>query len=294
MGKTVPRLTRPYDPARLDELVRDRGAVILAEAYSTEQCDTFLAQVEDYLAGHPAEAAYAAGSVLGGFQGDTTATLHGLVGAIPCAPEMVLQRDILDCSRRVLSPLSDTVLLTIAEYMARQPGAFRQELHCDTFSWRHAPSGPDPIALTVMAAMSDFTAENGATWVVLDSHGGPPTAQAPDWSEAVRATMTKGDALLFRADLFHAGGANTTESDVRHIFSMGFQVGWLRQVENTSLSVPPALAAALAPELQELLGYSHELVLGLYKGGHPKNALARGGANGGVRSAPASAVEPAR
>jgi ectoine hydroxylase-related dioxygenase (phytanoyl-CoA dioxygenase family) len=233
--------------------------------------------VRNYLAGHPDEADYAAKSVLGGFQGDTTATLHGLVGAIACAPDMVLQRDIVDCARRVLRPLSDTILLTIAEYMARQPGAFRQELHCDTFSWRHAPHGPNPVALTVMAAMSDFTADNGATWVVPDSHGGPATAAAPDWSEAVQATMDKGDALLFRADLFHAGGANTTESDVRHIFSMGFQVAWLRQVENSSLSVPPNVAAELDPELQELLGYSHELVLGLYKGGHPKNAFpARG------------------
>ena len=38
-------------------------------------------------------------------------------------------------------------------------------------------------------------------------------------------------------------------------------------------SRPPAKAAELQPELQELLGYSHELVLGLYKGGHPQNAL---------------------
>ncbi|NRN66390.1 Protein involved in biosynthesis of mitomycin antibiotics/polyketide fumonisin [Kibdelosporangium sp. 4NS15] len=273
MDKTVPRLTRPYDPDELDAAVRERGAVVLSGAYTTEQCDTFLTEVGKHLAEHPEEADYAASSVLGGFQGDTTATLHGLVGTIPCAPEMVLQRDIVDCARRVLSPLSDTILLTIAEYMARKPGAFRQELHLDTFSWRHVPPSPNPIALTVMAAMSDFTAGNGATWVVLDSHSGSPMAPAPDWSEAVQAEMSKGDALLFRADLFHAGGANTTESDVRHIFSMGFQVAWLRQVENSSLSVPPAKAAQLPPELQELLGYSHELVLGLYKGGHPRNAL---------------------
>lgn len=273
MGNTVPRLTGPYDPAELDAAVRDRGAVVLTEAYTAEQCDTFVTEIGKYLADNPREADYAASSVLGGFQGDTTQTLHGLIGTIPSAPTMVMQRDIVDCARRVLKPLSDTVLLTIAEYMARKPGAFRQELHLDTYSWRHVPASPNPIALTVMAAMSDFTADNGATWVVLDSHGGSPMAPAPDWAEAVQAEMKKGDALLFRADLFHAGGANITESDTRQIFSMGFQVAWLRQVENGTLSVPPETAAGLEPELRELLGYSHELVLGLYKGGHPGNAI---------------------
>jgi ectoine hydroxylase-related dioxygenase (phytanoyl-CoA dioxygenase family) len=274
MGSTVPRFAPPHDPDALDAAVRDRGAAVLESAYPPELCSTFLDQVEAHLAAHPEEGEYAARSVLGGFQGGTTATLHALVGVIDCAPELVLQRDIVDCARRVLRPLSDTVLLTIAEYMARRPGAHRQELHRDTFSWRHFPQGQEPIALTVMAAMSDFTAANGATWVVPDSHGGPATDPAPDWSAAHQVELARGDALLFRADTFHAGGANTTGDQTRHIFSMGLQVGWLRQVENGTLSVPPARAHGLDPELLELLGYSHELVLGLYKGGHPRHALA--------------------
>jgi ectoine hydroxylase-related dioxygenase (phytanoyl-CoA dioxygenase family) len=274
MGPTVPRLEQPYDPGALDTAVRDRGAVILAGAYPPELCSTFLAQVEDYLRLHPEETEYAARSVLGGFQGETTTTLHSIVGAIDCAPDLVLQRDIVDCARRVLRPLSDTVLLTVAEYMGRHPGAPRQELHRDTFSWRHVPGGRHPIALTVMAAMSEFTAANGATWVVPDSHGGAADDPAPDWSTAVQVELERGDALLFRADTFHAGGANATEDAVRHIFSMGFQVAWLRQVENGTLSVPPVRAAGLPAELLELLGYSHELVLGLYKGGDPRHALA--------------------
>ncbi|MGB3442553.1 MAG: phytanoyl-CoA dioxygenase family protein [Actinophytocola sp.] len=274
MGSTVPRLEQPYDARELDAVVSERGVVVLAGAYPPDLCATFLAQVESYLQAHPEETEYAARSVLGGFQGDTTTTLHALVGAIDCAPDLVLQRDIIDSARRVLAPLSDTILLTIAEYMARHPGAPRQELHRDTFSWRHVPGGRHPIALTVMAAMSEFTADNGATWVVPDSHGGPADEPAPDWSAAVQVELDRGDALLFRADTFHAGGANTTADTTRHIFSMGFQVAWLRQVENGTLSVPPAGAAGLDPELLELLGYSHELVLGLYKGGHPRHALA--------------------
>ncbi|MEO6081681.1 MAG: phytanoyl-CoA dioxygenase family protein, partial [Umezawaea sp.] len=256
----VPRLEAPYDPREVDDAVLRRGAVVLRGAFSPQQCTTFLAEVEDHLARHPEEVEYAASSVLGGFQGATTSSLHSLIGAVPSAAEMVLQPDILGCARRALAPLSDTVLMTTAEYMARQPGAERQMLHRDTYSWRHWPGGENPIALTVMAAMTPFTSENGATWVVLDSHGGRADEEAPPWDRAVQAVMDQGDALVFRADLFHAGGANSTEHEVRRIFSTGYQVAWLRTVENSSLSVPPAVAAGLDPELQELLGYSHELV----------------------------------
>lgn len=273
MGNTIPRLTRPYDPAEVDAAFRDEGAVVLSGAYSREECETYVEQVRTYLADNPDEKEYADGSLLAQFQGDTSQTMHQLIGTIPCVPDMVLHRDIVDACRRVLAPLSDTMLLTIAEYMARKPGAPVQELHRDTFSWQHAPCGENPVAISVMSAMSDFTAENGATWVVPGAHTGPPTAPAPDWSEAVQAEMAQGDALMFRADLFHAGGANNSASDVRHILSFGFQVAWLRQVENSLLSVPPEKVVELPPELQELLGYSHELVLGLYKGGHPRNAL---------------------
>lgn len=277
MGKAIPRLTprltRPYDQAAMDEAFRNEGAVVLSGAYSSAECDTYVAQVERYLAAHPEEAEYAANSLLAEFQGDTSVTMHQLIGAVPCVPDMVLHRDIVGAARRLLAPLSQTILLIIAEYMGRKPGAPRQELHRDTFSWQHAPYGENPIALSVMGAMSDFTLENGATWIVPGAHSGSPTAPPPDWSEAVQVEMTKGDGLLFRQDLFHAGGANTTESDVRHILSFGYQVGWLRQVENSLLSVPPEKVVEFKPELQELLGYSHELVLGLYKGGHPRNAL---------------------
>lgn len=271
--KTLLRLTRPYDAAAIDAAFRAEGAVILTGAYTAEECDTYVAQVQDYLAAHPEEAEYAANSLLAQFQGDTTVTMHQLIGAIPCVPDMVLHRDIVAAARRLLAPLSQTILLIIAEYMGRKPGAPRQELHRDTYSWQHAPFGENPVALSVMCAMSDFTAENGATWVVPGAHSGSPVDPPPDWGEAVQAEMGKGDALLFRQDLFHAGGANNTESDVRHILSFGYQVGWLRQVENSLLSVPREKVLELPPELRELLGYSHELVLGLYKGGHPMNAL---------------------
>jgi hypothetical protein len=269
---SISRFTQPYDVSAIVETVRTRGAAILSQAFSPALCDRFVAEIEAYFHDNPEKKAQAARSILAGFQGPCSVTLHGLVGRIPSAAEMVVQPDIIGSARRLLEPMTSNVLLTIAEYMERRPGQPVQGLHRDTAAWPHVPVRDDPIAVTVMGAMSDFTAENGATWVVLDSHQRPDD-DGPGWDEAVQAELDEGDALLFRSDTFHAGGANRTESDVRRVLSLGYQVGWLRQVENTTLSVPPAIASGLPEEVQELLGYSPEMVLGLYEGGHPHNAL---------------------
>ncbi|CAM3751017.1 phytanoyl-CoA dioxygenase family protein [Kibdelosporangium persicum] len=268
----MPRFARPYDTSAVDEAIRERGAAVLRQAFSPAMCDRFVAEVNDYIERNPERRKHAAESILGGFQGPQSVTLHGLVGRIPSAAEMVVQPDVFGAARRALANKTSNVLLTICEYMERRPGQPVQGLHRDTSAWYHLPIGADAVAITVMGAMSDFTERNGATWVVLDSHG---SDAEPSWDDAVQATMDKGDALVFRSDLVHAGGANETEDQPRRLFSLGYQVGWLRQVENTSLSVPPAVAAGLPPEVQDLLGYSPEMVLGLYEGGHPRDALAR-------------------
>lgn len=271
----VPRIAAPHDPAAVDDAVRSRGAAVLEGVYPAAECDAFLAELDAHLAEHPEEAEYAASSILGYYQGAATSSLFSLVGDVPRAAAMVVQPDVLGCVRRALGPLSDTVLVSNVEYLARNPGAECQELHRDTLSWPHAPGGEHPIALTALSAMTDFTAQNGATWVVPGSHGGPPVEPPPGREGAVQVEMRRGDVLLLRADVFHGGGANTTDHDVRRVFSVGYQVAWLRPVENFALSIPPARAAGLDPELRELLGYSHEMVLGLYKGGPPQNALPR-------------------
>lgn len=269
----VPRFSPPYDVLALDDAVRRRGAAIMRQVFSADLCDRFVAEVRGYLAAHPDSRERAANSILASFQGPTTTTLHALIGRVAVAAEMIVQPDLLGCSRRLLAPMTSSVLLTVAEYMERHPGHPRQPLHRDTDAWAHLALADNPVAVTLMCAMSDFTELNGATWVVLDSHQNP-AGTVPDWDEAVRATMSKGDALIFRSDLFHAGGANGTAAEPRQIFSLGYQVGWLRTVENSTLSVPPAMAAALPQDVQELLGYSAELVLGLYEGSHPRLAFA--------------------
>lgn len=272
---TVPRFTAPFDEEALADAVMKRGAAVVEGVYSPETVAAFLRQVDELAETSPEEIEYADDSLLSLIMGENTSTLHSLISAVPLSREMVVHPILLGCARRLLAPLSDTVLLSGCELFDRAPGTPFQELHRDTFCWIQWPGGPTPIAMTVLAAMSDFTAENGATWVTLDAYDGPPDGEASEEQRAaaVQVEMALGDALILRSDNLHGGGANVTEDDHRKLFSVMYQVGWLRPLENATLSSPPALAATFDRELQDLLGYSSELVLGLYKGSNPRNAL---------------------
>jgi len=66
--------------------------------------------------------------------------------------------------------------------------------------------------------------------------------------------MRAGSAMLFSGSLVHAGGSNQATSE-RVGLVFGYQVGWLRPEANHVLGVPPHIARALPPPIQELLGY---------------------------------------
>ena len=97
--------------------------------------------------------------------------------------------------------------------------------------------------------------------------------------------MEPGDTLLFRGDILHGGGANTTETRRRGL-SLSFCAGWLRPVENAILNIGPTEAVKLPPRVAGLLGYAsydgtahRGGMLGLYENGAPERALrARTGA----------------
>jgi ectoine hydroxylase-related dioxygenase (phytanoyl-CoA dioxygenase family) len=101
--------------------------------------------------------------------------------------------------------------------------------------------------------MTDFTAANGATRLLLGSQDWP---KAFDHSAdgSVAAEMRKGSCLLYTGKVYHGGGANRS-ADSRVGLNITYNVGWLRQEENQYLSVPREVAASLPEGLQRLMGY---------------------------------------
>ena len=115
-------------------------------------------------------------------------------------------------------------------------------------------AGVDP-QVECMWALSDFTAENGATHIVLGSHREQPRGGHVSHTEpTVQAAMPKGSVLIWTGWSVHGAGANT--SDERRIgMNINYALAFLAQEENQLLACPPHLARKLDPAMQRLIGY---------------------------------------
>jgi ectoine hydroxylase-related dioxygenase (phytanoyl-CoA dioxygenase family) len=67
--------------------------------------------------------------------------------------------------------------------------------------------------------------------------------------------MPRGSALVYFGSVWHGGGANQTEDQVRYMIAMAYSRNWLRQEENQFLVAPPHIAKDFPEALQRLIGY---------------------------------------
>ena len=130
-----------------------------------------------------------------------------------------------------------------------------------------------------MIALTDYTAENGATLVVPGSHLWSK-GHLPEPEEVVAAEMPAGSVAIFSGETIHAGGTSTAEG-IRRGLSISYCAGWLRPVENHYLNLTVEQVRALPERAQELLGFDvydgtgrGNGVLGYYEMGNPKDLFA--------------------
>jgi ectoine hydroxylase-related dioxygenase (phytanoyl-CoA dioxygenase family) len=129
-----------------------------------------------------------------------------------------------------------------------------QAIHRDQWCFDMYPFAKDyPVLLGAMWALTDFTAENGATRIVVGSHKLDDKLRFTE-ADSQSAEMTKGSALLYPGATYHGGGANRSSGN-RTGIAIQYNVSWLRQEENQYLSVPSEIARTLPVELLRLIGY---------------------------------------
>jgi hypothetical protein len=195
--------------------------------------------------------------------GRRTKRTGGLIAQCPATHPVVMHPLVLGAANAVLGPYCERIQLNLSQLITILPGQGAQPLHRDRFVWGGSGTGfvgagglPSSIEpqFNAIWAMSDFTAENGATHVAPGSQRWDVDREARP-EELVQAEMPRGSVILYTGSVIHGGGENRSNGP-RIGMTFTYSLAWLRQEENQFLSCPPEVARHLDPALADLLGYT--------------------------------------
>src|SRR5215831_7293750 len=226
-------------------LSRD-GVVVVDRVVPPEVMDRARADLEPYLRATPVGTDE--------FSGRRTRRTGGLVARSATARDLIMHPVVLDTVRIVLGHVA-AFQLHLTQVIAIGPGEPAQMVHRDQWAYDFFPfpKGYEAQCNTIWA-MTDFTAENGATRVIPGSHLHADRLEYKE-SDTEPAEMEQGSLVFYSGALYHGGGANHS-SATRMGVNLTYARSWLRQEENQYLSVPQDVARGLPDDVLRLIGYA--------------------------------------
>lgn len=134
---------------------------------------------------------------------------------------------------------------------AALPDGYIGAIHRDVRSF-----SPDfRLMLNMLVMVDDFTAENGATWLMPGSHRiDAKPAERVFYAAAKQAEGKAGDILLFDSRLWHAAGRNRTDKP-RRALTLTFSRPFMKPQLDYPRFLGAAYAADLSPAVRQVLGY---------------------------------------
>ncbi len=187
------------------------------------------------------------------FSGRRTRRTGGLIARSPKSRELVMHPVVLGAVAKMLGHAT-SFQLHLTQIISIGPGEPAQTIHRDqwAFDFFPFPRGYEVQCNTIWA-MTDFTAENGATRVIPGSNHFDDKLRFTE-ADTEPAEMSKGSVLFYTGSIYHGGGANHSK-EIRTGINITYNVSWLRQEENQYLSVPLDIARTLPVDLLRLMGY---------------------------------------
>jgi ectoine hydroxylase-related dioxygenase (phytanoyl-CoA dioxygenase family) len=241
------------------DLLRSQGYAIFDRLLSEETVDRVCEELEPWFAATP--------HCQGDFYGWATTRFGSVLLKSQASHGLVMHPLMLSIMSEVLGPHCDWYQLNLTQAVRLHPGQRQQVPHRDEEMWPCQKNGAEYL-VNVMWALSEFTADNGATllWPRSQFRG---LSRNLDPTQAVVGSMPRGSALVYLGSVTHCGGANrSAQPRTGLIFS--YSLGWLKPYENPFLSYPPSIAKTFPPALRDLIGYRiHRPNLGGYEGQDP-------------------------
>jgi len=247
------------DESDLAALDRD-GYVIIHNLISAEACAEITAAVDPLLGPVGRNA----------FEGIHTQRAYSVLAKTRACDGVVEHPRVLALLDRLLMP---NFLLSQLQAIRIGPGETGQLLHFDDGMYP-VPRPRAPLSAATIWAITDFTADNGATVVIPGSHRWGDNRQPTKADERVSVVMPAGSVVFFVGTLWHGGGANRTTDEHRLAVTAQYCQPWLRPQEAFTLSTPPAIVKTVSEPIRRMIGYSiHPPFMGMVDGMHPKRIL---------------------
>ena len=249
------RLDAGGAPADVLRVLEQDGAVIVAGMIAPDLLATFREDME-----HAAEA-FDSGTRSGDakvqrFWGGATKRFTRLAARSDAFVQILLHPTMLAMADALLLPNCGSYWMNTGQMMIIGPGEPAQVLHRDADNWR-TMNRPDGFEVTVscMFAITDFTAELGATLVVPGSHRWTDFARVAEPDEIGQAVMPAGSGMIYTGRAMHGAGANITSDGWRFGLHVSYVLGWLTPEEAGPLGIDWPSAAQLPEHAQQLLGW---------------------------------------
>ena len=227
------------------DAIATHGFTILRDVINSEQLSAIAAAVDHV----EEELQIEKGTNL--FEGFATTRVYNLLVHGKVFESIPLHPRVLPVVEGVLDP---GLLISSLSSIRIGPGEAAQPLHADD-QLIPLPRPHVPVICNTMWAITDFTAENGATRVVPASHLDATLPEFTNPPATIPAEMEAGSVLVWVGSLWHGGGANLTDT-FRLGIAMNYCAGYLRQQENQQLGIPVDVARDFPARLRELCGYS--------------------------------------
>jgi ectoine hydroxylase-related dioxygenase (phytanoyl-CoA dioxygenase family) len=172
------------------------------------------------------------------------------------ADEVLVHPILTGVADELLKPSCASYWMNTGQMMIVMPGGAPQYMHRDSDDWPAmcSPSAP-PCQISCMFALSDFTAENGATRVAPGSHLWSDYSRQATDDEITQAVMPAGSGMIYLGKTLHSAGANKTENEPRFGMHLSYVLGWLTPEEAGCLGVTEDRAKTFTKQQQQLLGY---------------------------------------
>jgi ectoine hydroxylase-related dioxygenase (phytanoyl-CoA dioxygenase family) len=240
--------------AVLEALAID-GAVIVRDFLDPDVHRRFRADMEAHAAGHRT-GSVADNAMVQKFWGQRTTRFTRLAHRSAAFVDILTDPFYLSVADQVLLPHASDYWMNTGQMMIIGPGEAAQWTHRDAENWPTLCRRDGfEVTLSCMFAISDFTAEVGATRVVPGSHLWDDYRRKAEPHEICQAVMPAGSGMIYTGRVLHSGGANTTADEFRYGLHLSYVLAWLTPEEAGPLGADWNDVRHLSSQAQRLLGW---------------------------------------